>query len=183
MKMFMGECRNPPVLESTKAPQPWYVVHCKPKFEQIALANLARQGFVCYLPMLKVYSPRKASQVRHEVMFPRYLFCQPSTPELSIAPIRSTLGVLTLVRFGSQPAVLDADIIAQIRQLEQHEQTRDAGDLSGLQRGDAIRVVSGPLASLEGLIHQVSDQRIAVLLELLGKPIKINLKLSEIAKI
>ena len=183
MKMFMGECRNPPVLESNKAPQPWYVVHCKPKSEQIALANLARQGFICYLPLLKVYAPRKASQVRLEVMFPRYLFCQPAHPEQSIAPIRSTQGVLTLVRFGSQPAVLGADIIDGIRRLEAHEHTRDAGDLSGLKQGDAIRVVSGSLSSLEGLVHQVSDQRVAILLELLGQPLKINLKLSEIAKI
>ena len=179
----MDVCRNPSVLESGADSQFWYVVHCKPKSEHIAQDNLERQGFVCYLPMLKVYSPRKASQVRHEVMFPRYLFCQTSSPDQSIAPIRSTLGVLTLVRFGSQPAVLDASIITQIRQLESHEQARDAGDLSGLQAGDAIRVVSGPLASLEGLIHQVSDQRIAVLLELLGKPLKINLKLSEIIKV
>jgi transcriptional antiterminator RfaH len=159
---------------------PWYVVHCKPKSEHIALANLERQGFVCYLPMLKVYAPRKATLVRQEVMFPRYLFCQTATSEQSIAPIRSTLGVLTLVRFGSQPAVLSHEIITQIRGIEAMQQARGTGDLSGLQAGASVRVVSGPLATLEGIVNTVADGRINILFELIGKPTSMTLDLTQV---
>jgi hypothetical protein len=27
----------------------WYVIHSKPREERLALANLANQGYVCYL--------------------------------------------------------------------------------------------------------------------------------------
>ena len=149
----------------------------------MALDNLERQGFVCYLPMLKVYAPRTIHQVRQEVMFPRYLFCQSSCPEQSIAPIRSTLGVLTLVRFGSQPAVLHPDIIAQIRCLEAREQTRDSGDLSGLQAGAQVRVIAGPLATLEGVVSAVADRRVNILFELLGKPFNMTLDLAQVRNV
>lgn len=181
----MGECKNPlrnrPVHENAAVDQQsWHVVHCKPKSERIALDNLERQGFVCYLPMLKVYSPRKANLVRQEVMFPRYLFCQPASPEQSIAPIRSTLGVLTLVRFGSQPARLGAEIMIQIRAIEARQQGRNAGDLSGLEAGTQVRVVSGPLATLEGIVNTVADGRVNILFELIGKPLNMTLELAQV---
>lgn len=130
--------------------------------------------------MLKVYSPRQANLVRQEVMFPRYLFCKPASPEQSIAPIRSTMGVLTLVRFGSQPAVLSADIIEQIRCIEVREQSRDSGDLSGLQSGSPIRVVAGPLATLEGVVNTIADGRVNILFELIGKPVNMALDLAQV---
>lgn len=158
----------------------WYVVHCKPKSERLALDNLERQGFRCYLPMIKRYSPRKTDLMRQEVMFPRYLFCQPAQPAQSIAPIRSTTGVLTLVRFGSLPAVLSEDIVARIRNIEAQEQARDSADLSGLQAGAAVRVVAGPLATLEGIVSMVADGRVSVLFELIGKPVHLTLDLGQV---
>jgi transcriptional antiterminator RfaH len=130
--------------------------------------------------MIKLYAPRKADLMRQEVMFPRYLFCQPAYPEQSIAPIRSTTGVLTLVRFGNLPAVLGEDIVAHIRSIEAHEQARDSADLSGLQVGAAVRVVAGPLATLEGIVSMVADGRVSVLFDLLGKPLHLTLGLEQI---
>jgi transcriptional antiterminator RfaH len=172
------------VLDSATADQPpWYVVHCKPKSERIALEHLERQGFVCYLPMLKVFARQKASLVRMDAMFPRYLFCKTKDDTQSLAPIRSTQGVLGLVRFGAEPAQLGGGIVAQIRALETAQHDQQPAQLSQLQMGDAVRVIAGPLTTLEGMISKVSNERISVLLELLGKPLNLNLKLSEITKI
>ena len=35
----------------------WYLVYSKPRQEELAKANLQRQGFVCYLPMAR--QPRR----------------------------------------------------------------------------------------------------------------------------
>lgn len=161
----------------------WYVVHCKPRSERLALEHLNRQGYVTYLPMLKVYSARKADLTRFEAMFPRYLFCQPHSPEQSIAPIRSTTGVIDIVRFGSKPATLAEALVAQIRCVEAQQHLLSPGGLSGLQSGSFVRVTEGPLTTLEGLVTSVADQRVSVLFELLGSPVNIDLGLSQVRAI
>ena len=89
----------------------WYVVHTKIRQEALAMTNLNRQGFECYVPMIKMEKMRrhKATLVK-EPMFPRYLFIRLDTSGSgpSWSPIRSTLGVSQLVRFGGQPAVVDS---------------------------------------------------------------------------
>ncbi|MEN9764019.1 MAG: transcription/translation regulatory transformer protein RfaH, partial [Pseudomonadota bacterium] len=37
----------------------WYLVHTKPRQEDIALMNLERQGYTCYLPRLSVEKARR----------------------------------------------------------------------------------------------------------------------------
>ena len=58
----------------------WYLIYTKPRQEAIALTNLSRQGFECYLPMLKVEKIRqRKTALVTETMFPRYLFIQESS--------------------------------------------------------------------------------------------------------
>jgi hypothetical protein len=42
-------------------------------------------------------------------------------------------------------------------------------------------VVSGPLASLEGIVSMVADGRMSVLFDLLGKPLHLTLGLGQIS--
>lgn len=161
---------------------PWYVAHCKPKSERIARDHLERQGYICYLPLIKVYSPRKASLVRLDPMFPRYLFCQPGTAEQSIAPIRSTTGVMDLIRFGNKPAQLDEAVVYTIRDVESAQHQQKAGELSGLVIGQWVRIQSGALSNLEGLVSQIANERVTILLELLGKTTAFELNLAQIGK-
>ena len=80
---------------------PWYVVHTKARQEQPACDNLARQGYNVYFPRFKVIKRiRGLQQAVLEPLFPRYVFLQPSSAAQSLAPVRSTLGVATMVRFG-----------------------------------------------------------------------------------
>ena len=53
----------------------WYLVHTKIRQEAVALANLQRQGFECFLPLIWVEKLRRGNlQVVQEPLFPRYLF-------------------------------------------------------------------------------------------------------------
>ena len=92
---------------ASQATLSWYVVHTKVRQEALALTNLNRQGFECYMPMIKLEKirQRKTATVA-EPMFPRYLFIRLDTSGSgqSWSPIRSTLGVSQLVRFGGQSA-------------------------------------------------------------------------------
>jgi len=49
----------------TSLPSVWYVIHSKPRQEDIALAQLQRQEFEVYLPLFRVFAkPRPAARAR-----------------------------------------------------------------------------------------------------------------------
>ena len=157
----------------------WYAVFCKPRGEATAEANLLRQGYNIYLPRL-VSERRKAGKwvPSTEPLFPRYLFLQPRDATHSLAPVRSTLGVTGLVRFGVQPAVVPAALIEELRACEAAGSGgQDANGVGGQQTrrelfapGAQVKFMTGPFAGLEGIFSKASGaQRVIVLLELLGR--------------
>ncbi|MCK9380267.1 MAG: transcriptional activator RfaH [Sulfuritalea sp.] len=155
---------------------PWYVVHTKVRQEQTAGENLARQGYAVYLPKIKILKrSRGRQQAQLEALFPRYIFLQPGSATHSIAPVRSTLGVTALVRFGQEPAVMRPETLQGIRDFEARRNEASDEDISPFQRGERVRVVDGPLTGLEGLISDVSQQRVVVLMQLLGQDTRVSL--------
>lgn len=155
---------------------PWYVVHTKVRQEQTACENLARQGFAVYLPRLKVLKRcRGRQQARLEPLFPRYIFLQPGSAAHSIAPVRSTLGVAGIVRFGQEPAAMRPETLKIIRDFEVRQNEAPDEDISPFQPGERVRVVAGPLTGLEGLISNISQQRVIVLMHLLGNDTRVSL--------
>jgi len=154
----------------------WYVAYTKPRQEQFARENLVRQGYSVYLPKLKVLkSLRHRQQVGFEPLFPRYLFFQPRDAEQSIAPVRSTQGVTSIVRFGGVPAVLQPDTLEGIRAFECCQNAVAFAERNSLQPGKTVVVTNGPLAGLEGLVAMVSRQRVIVLMHLLGEQTQVKL--------
>ncbi len=129
---------------------PWYVVHTKVRQEQTACDNLARQGYSVYLPRIKILKRiRNRQQTQQEPLFPRYLFFRPGSIEQSIAPVRSTLGVATVVRFGQEPAVMRSRTLNSIRDFEARRNEAPEENISPFQPGERIRVVAGPLTGME----------------------------------
>ena len=50
----------------------WYLIHTKIRQERVALENLERQGFECFLPQINTEKLRRgALQVVQEALFPR----------------------------------------------------------------------------------------------------------------
>lgn len=149
---------------------PWYAAHTKPRQEHIAQENLLRQGYGVYLPLLKVFkSVRNRQEARFEPLFPRYIFFQPADAQQSIAPVRSTLGITAIVRFGQVPATLSVETLKAIQAFEAGRNTADFEEISAFKPGKAVVVTDGPFAGLEGLVSMASEQRVVVLMQLLGK--------------
>lgn len=149
----------------------WYVVHTKPRLESVALENLERQNYTCYLPLFQREVVRRGKvQTVTEPLFARYLFIQldSSSQGASWSPIRSTTGVSQLVRFGTTAAKVDEALIAALR--ERQTRTTPAPRFAA---GDAVYVSHGPLAGLEA-IYQCTDaqHRAIVLLNLLGQSVR-----------
>jgi len=152
----------------------WYLVHSKVRQEQVALANLERQGYLCFLPMLNAEKLRRGKlQVVQEPLFPRYLFIRldTHTQSQSWSPIRSTLGVSRLVMFGQTPGRVGDDLIEQLQ--AQHTTQSPAQAL--FQPGDRVTITQGPFAGLEAIYHMpCGEERVMVLLDILSKQVKMT---------
>ena len=149
----------------------WFLAYTKPHFESVAQVNLQQQGFDVYLPMYKKFKQTPTGSVSiFEPMFPRYIFFRPSRPSQSIATVRSTKGINNLVRFGFEPAVLPDDMVLLIRQLEESRNQIDVLEDSPFKTGQSVRLKHNALTNMQGLVQSVGRQRVAVLLEILGRP-------------
>lgn len=147
----------------------WLLVMTKPKMEAEAKEHLTRQGFEAYLPLWVELKRRQGAwQKTQSPMFPRYLFLHPSHPEQSLAPIRSTLGVSQLVRFGMEPAWVGNGLINEVRQLECNQNEMRQG-LTPFKKGDKIQVMDGPFKGISAEVFLCGQQRVILLLQLLGK--------------
>jgi transcriptional antiterminator RfaH len=150
----------------------WYVIHSKPSAEAVAQVNLERQGYQVYLPRLaQSVLWRERRRERIVPLFPRYLFLRLKEGSQPLGPVRSSVGVAGVVRFGCRYAVVDNEVIRRL-------QAR-ADPLTGLHRlttpaplapGAAVRVAAGPFDGLEGIFQREDGAaRVVVLLKLLGQ--------------
>jgi transcriptional antiterminator RfaH len=134
------------------------------------LLNLQQQGFRAYMPLYKNFKNiLSTGYLGFEAMFPRYVIFQPGNAGQSITTARSTRGVVSLVRFGFEPAVVKGDIVQAIRLFEEERNHAGLAEISPLQPGKSVRFKHAALQGLQGLVKSVSSKRVAVLLELLGQ--------------
>lgn len=155
---------------SESAEKRWYLVYSKPRKEELARINLERQGYPAYLPMMR--TPRRKLGrriIRVEPMFPRYLFLHLNTETDNWAPIRSTLGVANLVRFGMYPSPVPDDLIAALRARDNASGVQDL-PLNTFEEGQRVRIEEGPFMGYEGIfIARTGEERVLILLDIVGK--------------
>jgi transcriptional antiterminator RfaH len=149
----------------------WYLAYTKPRQETVAHSNLEQQGFETYLPLFKKFKKTEQGSVAlFEPMFPRYILFRPGRSGQSISAVRSTKGVTSIVRFGFEPALLHDDVVQRIRLMEQLRHQATIEEINQLKVGQKVRLKHTALGAIEGLVHNVSSKRVAVLLEILGRP-------------
>lgn len=158
----------------------WYLIYTKPNQEMVARQQLAQQGYATYLPMI-MSTKRRNGRRRYveEPFFPRYLFIHLDQTTDNWAPIRSTLGVSTLVRFGMMPMSVSDEIIEAIKARENPQGLQQVEE--EIRSGDNIRVLDGPMMGLEGVfIAKTGEQRVMLLLELMGKTTRVQMDVDAI---
>jgi transcriptional antiterminator RfaH len=161
----------------------WYLVHTKVRSETIAELNLQRQGYTVYLPRHYSYTRRKGERVRNiTAMFSRYLFIYLNTATDDWGPIRSTRGVMNVVRFGGKAALVPNVIVNQIKEVEQNIFQQDQLQPE-LLKGDTVEVVSGAFAGYQAMfIEQSSSKRARILIDFLGNPTAVSIASKFISK-
>jgi transcriptional antiterminator RfaH len=155
--------------------QRWYVAQTLAKREIGALGQLRAQGFHVFLPQLykTVRHARKMRTVKAAV-FPGYLFVALDLQRDRWRSVNGTIGVSRLVMGRDLPAPVPHGVVETfLDHLDENGLCRLDRDL---QRGQAVRVIAGPLADAIGrLIDLDGNGRVRVLLEIMGGQVVTNL--------
>ena len=155
----------------------WYLIYCKPQQERIARDNLERQGYAVYLPLVAVRRRRKAKTVRVvDPLFPRYIFIYLSDQTDDWGPIRSTIGVSSLVRFGQIPAQIPVSLIESLRERENSDGIQELPE-QRFKFGDKVRIAEGVMEGFEAIFQcHKSNERVILLLKIAENMAKIEIE-------
>ena len=164
-------------------PTAWFCVRSLPKHEQIATAHLKK------LEDIQVFHPRvrfkrisgRRSVWVTEALFPGYLFARFDW-QISQRRVQYAPGVSGLVHFGRNFPVIPDEVITGLRETLG---TEDLHTISAaVAPGDTVQVADGILHGLRAVVTQVipSRDRIAVLMDLLGRQTTVELMAHSIVK-
>ncbi|MEY2722083.1 MAG: hypothetical protein RL597_1528 [Pseudomonadota bacterium] len=132
---------------------------------------------VAFTPLMRVQKKRRLKWTWiEEPLFPRYVFVG-AKPEQSWAPVRSTVGVASLVKFGGTYATVPESLIDLLRSGAEEPQVHRPL----FTQGQKLRIIAGPFASLEAVFEmQEGSDRATVLLDLLGRQSRVSVDINQL---
>jgi transcriptional antiterminator RfaH len=161
----------------------WYAVQSQPNAETKAAGHLVRQGFGIYLPryMKRRRHARKVDMIAAP-LFPRYLFVAIDMETQRWRSIFSTIGVSSLVCNGEIPAAVPDQVIATLKEREDEAGFVRLDLPSPFKPGDKITVLDGAFTDCLGLVESMPDRRrVAILLDLLGRKVRVLVEADSVA--
>ncbi|MFQ5851067.1 MAG: transcription termination/antitermination protein NusG [Candidatus Binatia bacterium] len=161
----------------------WYTIQTKPRKENSVEKRLGDLGLEVFLPWVRL---RRRIGSRYQrilaPLFPGYLFCR---LDLFITgkAARYAPGVRDFVKFGNRIAEVGEEIINGILE-------RCPGGVAEIRPrpyhvGEPVLIKEGPLSGLEGIFEREmrGSERVAVLLELLGRQTRLILSSEMIGRL
>ena len=160
----------------------WYVIQSQPSAERKALSHLSRQGFTAYLPCYrKTRRHARRTEIIAAPLFPRYIFVSIDMATQRWRSLRSTVGVSRLVCNGDTPSVVPFGIVEGLRSREGADGLLDVTQRPQFGRGDQVRVRDGAFGDCLGVFESATDtERVLILLDLLGRKVRVTLNVEDV---
>jgi transcriptional antiterminator RfaH len=161
----------------------WYAVRTKVNREKDVEKRFTDLKIEVFLPWMR--TRRRIGSRHHWVLaplFPGYIFCHLDMVASGKAA-RYAPGVKDFLTFGSRIAEVGEDIIAALKE-------RCPGGVAEIdplnaKPGEVVRINEGPFSGLEAIFQSTlkGSERVAVLLDILGRQTRIVLPRETIAKL
>jgi transcriptional antiterminator RfaH len=133
-------------------------VRSEPGREATAALFLTKAGYRIYLPRIREWRVHRGRRVaRTPPLFSNYLFCH---IELQWHVVRKTIGVSGIVMSGDGPAKVADAIIDELRSRERNGLV-ELPAVPQLKPGDSVRIATGQLQGLVGLLRASSIEATA----------------------
>jgi transcription antitermination factor NusG len=162
-------------MQTISGTKDWYAFQVRPRHEKSVSSLLRFKCFNEFLPLLKTrtrWADRIATVERP--LFPGYIFCE--VERHSVSSIRSTPGVLDVVRAGSSPLPARRDEVESLLRAVRNDLPIEPCNLEGLCGGEWLRIAAGPLSGLCGTLVKVrGEQRLLISIELLHRQVLVDL--------
>jgi len=158
---------------SASADHNWYALYTRHQHEKNVASLLSSKGFDVFLPLypsVRRWQDRMAKVLLP--LFPSYVFVHGGLDRW--LQIVATPGLCTVVGFASGPAAIPADEIEAVRRLIERSTSVEPHPF--MKCGDRVRVKSGPLAGLEGiLVRRRNAFRLVISVEMLGRSASVEI--------
>lgn len=158
----------------------WFALYTRHHHEKVTAQFLAGKGVVAFLPLYTtVHRWKDRVKVLSLPLFPNYVFVFARFERRGA--ILSTPGVYDFVRLGGVPAAIPVEEIEGVRRVI--ERGLHAEPHPFLNAGDRVRVKSGPLEGLEGvLVRKKSFFRLVLSVELLVRSIAVEVEVADVER-
>jgi transcriptional antiterminator NusG len=152
--------RNSSEVSGAPTPVSWFALQVRGRQEFNISENLGSNGYEWFLPLYKS-SKRWSDRIKQvdSPLFPGYVFCRFNP--LDRLPILKVPGVIQIVGFNRQLVAVDDDEIRAIQALVASGIPNHPCPY--LEVGDKVRIESGPLRGLEGLLVEFQGNHQLVL--------------------
>lgn len=138
---------------------PWHVVWTNNNCEDVVSAQLRARGFHPFVPRIETWTRRSNSRRLVAVpLFPGYLFLNDALDKARHVEVRKARGVVAILGEGwERPAVVPEAEIQAIRRLVDARVPTFAHPY--LREGRRVRIKSGPLTGVEGILLRVRPDK------------------------
>jgi transcription antitermination factor NusG len=163
---MLGSEKMPP-LAGGPLPFWWHALYTRHQHEKVVAQALLGKGFEVFLPQYRAVHRWKDR--RKELMlplFPNYVFIRGGLDRMLI--LVTTPGIHSLVSWGGRPANIPPEEIEGVRRLVESNLPVEPHPF--LKCGDRVRIKSGPLEGIEGiLVRKTRGFRLVLSVEMLSK--------------
>jgi len=155
---------------------PWFAVYVKYRHEKIAALALNSKGYEAFLPTyVKVHKVSKQFELP---LFPGYVFCRLEAS--NILPVLTIPGVFSIIGTGRHPEPISEVDIEGIKRVVATGLTPCPWPY--VSKGQELRVSSGPLRGIQGVVVDASNERWLVLsIHLLQRSVAVKVERESIS--
>ena len=152
----------------------WYAAYTYPRHEKCVFEQLQQKSIDCYLPLYEEVHLWSDRNMRVQLpVFPGYVFVH--IPLSERRQVLSVASVLRILSFNGRPVPLNESEIADLKRSLAHRRVEPFPNY--LCKGDRVRIRSGPLEGLEGIVaYYKGRSRIVISIQAIMNSVAVELE-------
>lgn len=156
----------------------WYAAYTYPRHEKSVFEQLAQKSVECYLPLYEEVHRWTDRNVRVQLpLFPGYVFVH--IPLCERKKVLSVGSVVRILSFNGRPVPLPESEIENLRKSLAHGRVEPFPYY--LCKGDRVRIKSGALQGLEGIVErQKGKSRIIISINAIMNSVAVDLEAEDL---
>jgi transcription antitermination factor NusG len=159
----------------------WHALYTRHQHENVVAQALTGRGFEVFLPQYRTVDRWKDRDKQLLLpLFPNYVFLHGGLDRMLV--LVTTPGVLSLVSWGGRAANIPLEEIEAVRRLMASSYQVEPHPF--LKCGDRVRVTSGPLEGIEGvLVRKTGGYRLVLSVKMLSQSASVEVDISMVERV